>query len=321
MNDNRRKLTDILKLLYENTDEDHYMDTYQIIDALEKAGHTRPDRKTVDANIKFMIEDLGMGIVKERGKPNRYRWASRAFELDELQMIADSMLTSRFIADKKCGQMIAKLKDLTSSHNASLLERDFLSIDSLKHISVNARGNVDIVNSAIKQGRRVEFRMIRFNADKEETPVEDGRLFEVSPYTLAWCDSGFYMIGMLSDTGRIKHFRINRIRDLSISSKSAEPQPEDFDLDFYRSKVFDLFADNVVEVDLSVTYDCFDMLMDRFGSNFTTGERTEDRADVRVVTDISPAFYGWVFQSGGNIRITGPDWVRKGFESLISRQS
>ena len=68
MNDNRRKLTGILKLLYENTDAEHSMNTYQIMDALESMGHGRPDRKTIDANIKFIIEDLGFGIQKEKGK-------------------------------------------------------------------------------------------------------------------------------------------------------------------------------------------------------------------------------------------------------------
>ena len=77
MNDNRRKLTGILKLLYENTDAEHSMNTYQIMDALESMDHGRPDRKTIDANIKFIIEDLRFGIQKEKGKPNRYRWADR----------------------------------------------------------------------------------------------------------------------------------------------------------------------------------------------------------------------------------------------------
>ena len=84
MNDNRRKLTGILKLLYENTDTDHSMNTYQIMDALENMDHGRPDRKTIDANIRFIIDELGFGIRKEKGKPNRYRWVEREFDLEEL---------------------------------------------------------------------------------------------------------------------------------------------------------------------------------------------------------------------------------------------
>ena len=41
----------ILKLLYENTDADHSMNTYQIMDALENMGHGRPDRKTMQASL------------------------------------------------------------------------------------------------------------------------------------------------------------------------------------------------------------------------------------------------------------------------------
>jgi predicted DNA-binding transcriptional regulator YafY len=321
MNDNRRKLTDILKLLYENTDQEHYMDTYQIIDALEQMGHSRPDRKTVDANIKFMINELGLGITKERGKPNRYRWINRAFDLEELEMIADSLLTSRFITDKKCGKIIAKLKDLTSVHQASLLERDCLSSGRLKHVSCDTRSNIDIISAAIKQEKRVTFHMIRFNSDMEEVQIENGRLFDVSPISLAWCDSGFYMIGLEADTLSTEHYRINRMRDLEITNMNASQPPEDYDLGRYTSKVFDLFADTSAEVELSCTENSFDMIVDRFGDTFVKGKTVGDRVNITITTDISPAFYAWIFQTGGNIRITGPDWVRKGFESMISRQS
>ena len=124
MNDNRRKLTGILKLLYENTDAEHSMDTYQIMDALESMGHGRPDRKTIDANIKFIIEDLGFGIIKEKGKPNRYRWIEREFDLSELKALVDAVHSSRFISTKKSREIIAKLKDLTSVHQAALLNRE-----------------------------------------------------------------------------------------------------------------------------------------------------------------------------------------------------
>ena len=150
MNDNRRKLTGILKLLYENTDIDHSMNTYQIMDALENMDHGRPDRKTIDANIRFIIDELGFGIRKEKGKPNRYRWVEREFDLDELKMLVDAVQCARFISKKKTRELVAKLKDLTSIYQAAALNRELLTSAKYKFDGSSILKCADIINEAIK---------------------------------------------------------------------------------------------------------------------------------------------------------------------------
>ena len=48
-------------------------------------------------------------------------------------------------------------------------------------------------------------------------------------------------------------------------------------------------------------------LIDRFGLDVETGEFSEDKFVAKVPVDLSPTFYGWVFQFGGGIRIMGPE--------------
>ena len=74
MNDNRRKLTGILKLLYENTDSEHSMDTYQIMDTSKAWVTEGPTVRPIDANIKLSYRRSGIRDHEGEGKPNRYRW-------------------------------------------------------------------------------------------------------------------------------------------------------------------------------------------------------------------------------------------------------
>ena len=61
-NDNRQRLMDILQILYERTDQDHYIDTYEILDAIEAMGHGRPDRKTIDPHIDFLRNEMHLSF-------------------------------------------------------------------------------------------------------------------------------------------------------------------------------------------------------------------------------------------------------------------
>ena len=320
MNDNRRKLTGILKLLYENTDAEHSMDTYQIMDALESMGHGRPDRKTIDANIKFIIEDLGFGIIKEKGKPNRYRWIEREFDLSELKMLVDAVHSSRFISTRKSREIIAKLKDLTSVHQAALLNRELYTSSGFKRDGSTALRTADILNDCIKNRTRVAFQMVDYDMYKNEVLRYDGRMHEVSPYALMWNNDYYYMVGKPSDSSEVRAYRVDRMKNASQLHIPAEREPADFSIEQYSARIFDMFSGETQEVELSCKGYTMNYLIDRFGKDFYSEKTGTDQFTARVTVDTSPAFYAWVFRFGGDITITSPSSVMAEFNKMVMDQ-
>ena len=320
MNDNRRKLTGILKLLYENTDADHSMNTYQIMDALENMGHGRPDRKTIDANIKFIIDELHFGIQKEKGKPNRYRWVDRSFDLSELKLLVDAVQSSRFITKKKTREIIAKLRDLTSIYQAAALNRELYPSDNYKFYGTNTLHCADIINEAIKSHARITFRMATHDMDMNEYLRDNGKIFEVSPYVFMWNDERYYVVGLEYGDTQVKPFRISKMRDVELKQVPAQAAPADFELSSYSNRVFDMFSGDVTDVLLSCKDYTIDSLMEQFGKNFQTQRTGPDRFTARVRVDASSSFYAWLFGFGGDISIVEPAWVRDEFNAMIDKQ-
>lgn len=320
MNDNRRKLTGILKLLYENTDDEHSMDTYQIMDALESMGYGRPDRKTIDSNIKFLIEDLGMGIRKEKGKPNRYRWIEREFDISELKMLVDAVHSSRFITKRKSREIIAKLKDLTSVYQAATLNRELYASSQFKREDSNALKNADIINDAIKSRRRIRFVMAEYDMNKNEVAKYDGRIHETSPYALLWSNDYYYLLGLPTGSAEVAAYRVDRMKDIQILHIDSAPEPYDFNLDKYSSCVFDMLGGTTQEVVLSCKAHRMNDLVDRFGKDFYTEQTGPDTFNARVMVDTSPAFYAWIFKFGGEIKITQPESAKHEFTEMLHRQ-
>jgi predicted DNA-binding transcriptional regulator YafY len=320
MNDNRRKLTGILKLLYENTDAEHSMDTYQIMDALESMGHGRPDRKTIDANIKFIIEDLGFGIIKEKGKPNRYRWIYREFDLSELKALVDAVHSSRFISSRKSRQIIAKLKDLTSVHQAASLNRELHTNKGFKLDGSSAFTNADLVNDCIRNSTRISFQMVDYDMYKNEILKNDGRMHEVSPYALMWNNEYYFMVGKPSDSSEVKAYRVDRMKNAVQLHIPSEREPADYSIDKYTSRIFDMFSGETQEVELSCKGHTMNRLIDRFGKDFYSEKTGPDQFTARVTVDTSPAFYAWVFSFGGDITIISPASVKSEFNKMVMDQ-
>lgn len=91
----KRRLLLVQKLLYENTDEQHPLTTFEILDYLESQGIVT-NRKTLKGDIDLMV-DCGMDIITVQSKPNRYYWGARTFEKAELKLLVDAVSSSRFI--------------------------------------------------------------------------------------------------------------------------------------------------------------------------------------------------------------------------------
>lgn len=318
MNDNRRKLTGILKLLYENTDAEHSMDTYQIMDALESMGHGRPDRKTIDANIKYLIEDMGFGIIKEKGKPNRYRWIEREFDISELEVITDAVHSARFISNRKGREIIAKLKDLTSVHQASLLNREIHTCRAFKRDGTSALSAADTVNECIKAQRRITFQLADYDVYKNEILARDGKVFEVSPYAVTWNHDFYYMLGKPADESDVRAFRIDMMRNVSASHFPSEHEPKNFAIENYSERVFDMFSGDLTEVELRCANHTMSAIIDKFGREFYTEKLGTDSFSARVRVDVSPAFYAWVFSFGGDVTIQAPAAVKAEFIGMLS---
>ena len=95
----------LLRYLYENTDDEHALNTNDLIVVLEKNGFSA-NRKTVRDDID-MLCDAGFEIlIDKEGKSNSYHYGSRTFELPELRMLVDAVSSSRFISAEKSDALL-----------------------------------------------------------------------------------------------------------------------------------------------------------------------------------------------------------------------
>lgn len=114
------RILELLRFLYERTDENHPATVSDIIAHLNGKG-IQAVRQTVYADTNALI-DAGIDIVVVKSTQNQYFMGSRLFEYPELKMLTDAVASSKIISAKKSEELVQKLCRLTSTHQAEQLQ-------------------------------------------------------------------------------------------------------------------------------------------------------------------------------------------------------
>ena len=182
----KRRLLLVQKLLYENTDEQHPLNTFEILDYLQEQGIVT-NRKTLKGDIDLMVE-CGMDIITVQSKPNRYFWGARSFEQAELKLLIDAVSSSRFITLKKSKDLCRKIMVLSSTSGKKELQRNIYATNRIKSKNESLLYIVDTVNEAIIRKKKIAFQYMEYAPDKKKILRNDGEIYW---YSVKLTDSNF----------------------------------------------------------------------------------------------------------------------------------
>lgn len=316
--DNEAKLRPLFmaKILYERTDEDHYLTTAQLIKILEEEYGIKSHRQTIKSDID-VLKKFGMEIEEVKSTQNRYNAFGRKFDQAELKLLIDAVESSKFITQSKSDELVRKLETLTSQYRAQELHR---------HISVEGRiksGNekiyliVETINEAINRGKKISFECFKYNVKKEKKIKRD-EPYVITPLHLVWNGDYYYMIGVYDYQNRLGTFRVDRINRIpTILKEDGIPEPDGFDLNQYLNTTFRMFNSEHEEVELICSNDLMDAIIDRFGEDVVTYANDMESFRAVVNVAVSHVFYSWVFGFGGKVKIKGPAEVKLAYNKMI----
>ena len=301
----KRRMVLLWKLLYDQTDENHPVTTYDIVDYMAENG-IKVSRKTIKPDVDLMIE-CGFDIVTVSGKPNKYFWGSRELQVPELKLLLDAVSSSRFLTKKKSDELKNKLTSLASVHQRKQLSRHIYTTNVVKPRNETIYYIVDRINDAIEAKRKISFNIVEFDGRRRKIHRNDGEAYVVSPYALYWNDDFYYVVGWSDKHQDVSAFRADRMGNLEILDERAEKKPKGFRISDYSHKVFEMFDGEEVTVTLQCKNHLMKYVIDRFGDKFKFEPGEDGSFTCEVDVCLSPTFYGWVFGFGGGIRIVSPE--------------
>lgn len=309
-----------LKLYYlgmimtQKTDDDHKITMPEIQKALEAYGVTA-DRKSLYDDIEA-LRTLGIDVIGEKeGRNYYYHVGSKKFEIAELKLLVDAIQSSKFITERKSTELIKKITSLASDYEATQLKRQVMVQGRVKTMNESIYYYVDDVHRAIAANRQISFEYMRWTKDKKMESRQD-KPYVMSPWALTWDDENYYLIAFDEEAGKIKHFRVDKIKNVRILDKRRVGRSEfkEFDIAKYAKMSFGMFGGQETKVKLAFEDDMAGVFLDRFGKDITIfDDDKKGWSRISVDVAVSDQFFGWIFALGEKVRIIGPDAVKERF--------
>jgi len=290
------KILYLMRILLTETDETHMLSVNEIISRLADMG-VAAERKTVYDDIEA-LKSFGLDIVMDKRKSYGYYAASRDFELPELKLLADAVLSSKFITEKKTMLLIKKLEGLVSRHDAGKLRRQVYVQNRVKHMNESIYYSVDTLHEAIAEGRKISFKYYDYNVQMDKVFRRGGERYIVSPAALSWTEENYYLIAFSDDREGISNFRVDRMSSVKRLEEQRCAEAAKFRLADYSKKVFGMFGGEEADVKLRVNNQIVGAVIDRFGKDVIMIPDGGQHFTVTVRVVLSPVFYGWLFQFG-----------------------
>lgn len=219
----------LLRILREQTDENHKLSTAQLCKLLKNEYGIDTFRTTIKTDIE-VLQQAGYDIEVTRSSQNLYSYKEREFDPQEITMLLDALVCSRVIDRGSVEQISGKLIQLSGPFKTQEMKRNWKN--KALHVQENDQSTaiIDTINEAINKRRKIQFREFDYNVKKERTVINDGMPYVISPYSLFANGDYTYVIGCPDKEQSVCLHRLDHIYGTpEILDEIAIPLPLGFD--------------------------------------------------------------------------------------------
>ena len=232
----------------------------------------------------------------------------RNFSIPELKILIDAVHASSFITEKKSEELISKIASLAGSHRAEVLTRSMVCFNTRKHSNEKIFYNVDELESAILEQQKILFRYFDLNETGERVYRRSGHRYVVEPIALVFNEDNYYLTCYSSRHDSISKYRVDRMDSVQIiddpcSEKATELRNQ---VATYTEQAFKMFGGQAEDIVLEFDRSLIGAVHDRFGEATKMMTSSDSKCIASVKVQISPVFWGWLFQFAGQMQILSP---------------
>ncbi|MDD3971852.1 MAG: WYL domain-containing protein [Clostridia bacterium] len=265
----------ILKVLENYSSENHPLSNSEVITFVKKDFGISITPNTLRSHILILKDYLGYNIETfEDNNKGLLLIAKNDFDEEEVRVLIDSVLTSRYIPEKHAEDIISKLKKLTNEEFTKKLTH-IHTINEWNHQrNKQFFGNLVCLSTAIEEKKQVEFYYNEILPDKTLKP-KDNRLKCVNPYAIVCSNGQYYLICSFVNKTKLFHYRIDRMTNVNKRETAAYPitsipgYEKGLNIAKYASEHHFMYGGKPVLVKLKMPSNRAGDIMDNFGDKAT----------------------------------------------------
>ena len=225
-----------------------------------------------------------------------------------MKILIDAVQAANFITEKKSVELIDKISALGGSHRADILKNNLVCFNTCKHSNEMIYYSVGYLEEAIQQQNKVLFRYFDLDENGEKVYRRDGHRYVVEPVALVFYEDNYYVVVYSAKHDSTANYRVDRMDSVEILCESVSQKALALrnEVAGYTERAFKMYEGQPVDIVIEFDDKLIGVVYDKFGENTKMIRTHEHRCVATVKVQISPTFWGWMFQFGKQMRILSP---------------
>lgn len=307
-NHQKIKLLMMVELLRQKTSKENPLSTNELVDEMEKLGISL-DRRTLSKDVA-LLNEYGYEVKSRQvGYQKGYYMENANFSLSELKILMDAVQAASFVTDSQTKALVSKIADLGGSHRAEILKENIICFNTTKHTNNAIYENVAELEKALNNKKQASFYYFDRDEDGKKVYRKEKKRYVVEPMALIFNDDNYYLMTWSSKYDGITNYRVDRMDDVAVEEDdvSDSAKMDDSDIAAFNEQAFKMYGGDVVDITVEFNDKLIGVIQDKFGEDTKILRTGSDKCAASIQVQVSPTFWGWIFQFVGEMRILSPE--------------
>lgn len=314
------KFLKLYEMLKSETDEENPMSTNEICKRMSEMG-VSCNRRTLPQEIRALNEEGYEVCVRDKGRAHFYYVVDRTFSVAELRLLIDAIQASHLMTEKKTRELIEKIAVLAGSKQAEVIKNSIVHFNSTKCSNERIYYVIDALERALRQKKKVIIRYFHLNEYREKVYRSENGIHTVEPIALVYNNDKYYLTCYNPQADRNYNYRLDRIENVEILDEKISKNAiiHSRSVSKYTAQIFKMYGGEIEKVTLQFDSQKIDYIYEKFGNDVNIVSCGNDKFSASVDVQLSPTFYGWIFQFAGKMKIIAPETAVKVYQEHFEK--
>ncbi|WP_295095248.1 WYL domain-containing protein [Ruminococcus sp.] len=316
-NNQKIKLLKILEFLRAESNAGKPVSTSQIIGYLNSI-HISCERRTLYKDMDMLI-DSGANIIKtELGRENAYYIDEVSFSLAEVKTLIDAVQAANFVPADKTAELVDKLLSYAGIRRSEIIRDNIIFYNNHKHTNENIYGNIEQIELAIKHKRQVSFYYFDLDEKRNRIYRKNKKRYITDPVALVFSEDNYYLVAFSQKYHNAVNYRVDRMDIVEVEEEAIceEALIKKRKTETYTEQVFKMYNGETETVTIEFAPDMLGVIYDKFGESIEIRHADKGWLKIKVAVQISPTFWGWIYQLEDKIKIVSPEGIKPPFDII-----
>ena len=234
-------------------------------------------------------------------------------------MLTDIIKASK-LTDSRKETIINKLYSTIGVYKDAATD-NIIFLDAKKYGNSSIIYNIDAIETAIKQKKKVSFVYFHLDENKNKVYNKDKKRYVFNPLSLIWSKDNYYLLCYDDRHDGTSRYRIDKMESVTVEDEPILEKDEfkDFDSETYRKQVFSMFGGELEKVTIQFDKELLSDVYDKFGTDIQIQKTNNGALKATIEVQVSKTFFLWVVGTLGKVKIIEPSQVAEKFGSFVKQ--